>query len=139
MNSPRYTILVIDDDPLILEMLTELLAADGHRVLSASGGENGLTLARADHPDLILLDYHMPGMNGLAVILRLKAEAATKGIPVVALTSGTSQDANALSRAGCIGFIPKPFEPAGFLRVVAEFLNETVRRTRRAGESHPET
>jgi len=132
MNRPRYTILVIDDDPLILEMVTELLEVGGHRVLSASSGEDGLTRARADHPDLVLLDYHMPGMDGLAVVLRLRADAATKRIPVVSLTSGTAHDANALSRAGCIGFIPKPFEPAGFLRLVTEFLNETVGRTRRA-------
>src|SRR5882672_4804082 len=106
MNRPHYTILVIDDDPLILEMVTELLAMDGNRVLSASSGEDGLTRARADHPDLILLDYHMPGMDGLAVISRLRADAETKRIPVVSLTSGTAHDANALSRAGCIGFIP---------------------------------
>src|SRR5881409_3736915 len=119
MSRPTFTVLVIDDDPQILEMVTELLALDGHRVLSASSGEDGLTRARADHPDLILLDYHMPVMDGLEVMERLKANAANRRIPVVALTSGTAGHANELVRAGCLGFIPKPFEPAGFRLVVA--------------------
>jgi CheY-like chemotaxis protein len=131
--SMPFTILVIDDDPLILEMATELLAEKGHRALSALGGSEGLTQARAERPDLILLDYHMPRIDGLAVVQRLKADAVTRRIPVVALTSGTGDQANALIRAGCIGFIPKPFEPAEFLQIVDEILNATVGRSQRAG------
>ncbi len=131
--SMPFTILVIDDDPLILEMATELLAEKGHRALSALGGSEGLTQARAERPDLILLDYHMPRIDGLAVVQRLKADAVTRRIPVVALTSGTGDQANALIRAGCIGVIPKPFEPAEFLQIVDEILNATVGRSQRAG------
>src|SRR5439155_18289429 len=104
---------------------------DGHRVLVASRGEDALATVRAVHPDLILLDYYMPDMNGLAVIEQLKADAATRRIPVVALTSGTAEDANNLSRAGSVGFILKPFEPAEFLRLVTGILNATVGRSRR--------
>jgi two-component system, cell cycle response regulator DivK len=131
--SMPFTILVIDDDPLILEVATELLAEKGHRALSALGGSEGLTQALAERPDLILLDYHMPRIDGLAVVQRLKADAVTRRIPVVALTSGTGDQANALIRAGCIGFIPKPFEPAEFLQIVDEILNATVGRSQRAG------
>ena len=74
-----FTVLVIDDDPLILQMATELLATEGHRALAALGGENGLTQARAEQPDLILLDYHMPGVDGLGVVQRLKAWATRRG------------------------------------------------------------
>jgi len=73
--SMPFTILVIDDDPLILEMATELLAEKGHRALSALVVSEGLTQARAERPDLILLDYHMPRIDGLAVVQRLKADA----------------------------------------------------------------
>lgn len=137
MGTPHptpFTILIIDDEPLIRETAAELLATEGHRVVAASSGEDGLALARAERPDLILLDYHMPVMTGLEVIQRLKADAATRRIPVVALTSGTAEHAKELSRAGCIGFIPKPFEPTEFLRVVAELLNETVGRSRRSSD-----
>ena len=81
-----FTILVVDDDPGLLDLATELLSADGHRVLVASSGGAALAMVRAIHPDLILLDYHMPKMDGLAVVERLKADRATRGIPVVGLT-----------------------------------------------------
>jgi len=97
MSRPRpggaFTILVIDDDPGLLETATELLSADGHRVLVASRGLDALAMMQAVHPDLILLDYYMPDMDGLAVIEQLKADAATRRIPVVAGNLG--------DRGGC--------------------------------------
>jgi len=127
-----FKILVIDDDPLVLKTLVELLQVHGHSVLAAPGGPQGLALAHAERPELILLDYHMPEMNGLAVVERLKGDAATRSIPVVALTSGTADDANRLIRAGCIGFIPKPFEAGTLPGLITGFLRATVARDRRA-------
>jgi len=129
--APRFTILVIDDDDLVLSTLTEVLRAHGHQVVEATRGRDGLALARAEHPDLILVDYHMPEMDGLAVVEGLKGDPATRSIPVVAFTSGTAADANRLVRAGCIGFIPKPFEPGTLPDLVADFLRVTVARERR--------
>ena len=125
-----FTILVIDDDPLLLEMASELLASDGHRPLTALSGRDGIAQAQAERPDLVLLDYHMPEMDGLAVIEKLRADPTTRRIPVVALTSATAAHANALVRAGCIGFIPKPFTPTEFLRLIVEFLHVTIARSR---------
>jgi len=78
---------------------------------------------------LILVDYHMPTMNGLAVVQRLKADAVTRHIPIVALTSASAAEANELGRAGCIAFIPKPFEPTEFRRLIADIVRVTVGKT----------
>jgi CheY-like chemotaxis protein len=131
MNPPRsspFTILVIGDDRLVLSTASDLLTAEGHRVLTASSWEEGLGMARTIRTDLVLVDYSMPVRNGLEVVQRLKADTETRRIPVVALTSGTAEDANELSRAGCVAFIPKPFEPRNFVRLVADILKETVGR-----------
>ena len=131
MNPPRsspFTILVIGDDRLVLSTASDLLTAEGHRVLTASSGEEGLGMARTIRTDLVLVDYGMPVRNGLEVVQRLKADTETRRIPVVALTSGTAEDANELSRAGCVAFIPKPFEPRNFVRLVADILKETIGR-----------
>ena len=80
--------------------------------------------------DLVILDYHMPAMNGLEVMPRLKADAKTRQIPVVTMTSATAAEANALSETGCVAFIPKPFDPRGFLRVVGDIPKATAGRTR---------
>lgn len=126
MNERRlgsFTIFVMDDEDMVREMVTELLQTDGHRVLTAASGEDGLVMVRAVRPDLILVDYHMPKMNGLSVVQQLKADASTRHIPIVALTSASAAEANELGRAGCIAFIPKPFEPQEFRQLVAGILN----------------
>src|SRR5438445_13576203 len=82
-----FTILVIDDDPLLLEMASELLASDGHRPLTASSGRDGLAQAQAERPDLVLLDYHMTGRAGLAVIEKLRAGPTNRSISEIALTT----------------------------------------------------
>jgi CheY-like chemotaxis protein len=132
VTTTQFTVLVVDDDSIILSTLGDLLRAHGHRILEAANGRDGLGLARAERPDLILVDYHMPDMDGLAVVDALKSDAGTRGIPVVAFTSGTAAQANKLIRAGCIGFIPKPFEPGTLPALVAQFLRATVARDRNA-------
>jgi CheY-like chemotaxis protein len=124
----RATILAIDDDPSILETVTQLLEGEGHRVLTAASGEDGLMVARTITPDLILLDLYMPSMDGLEVVRRLKADPATptRRIPVVALTSATADHATQLTFLGCVGFIQKPFQPTEFLRIVNSILTATA-------------
>src|SRR5437879_13325443 len=125
-NSARFTILIIDDDPGFLDLANELLSGDGHRVLVASSGQDALAMVQAIRPDLILLAYFMPEMNGLTVLERLQADATTRGMPVVARTSGTSEAANSLSRTGSVACILTPFCPSAFLRLVTGVLNATA-------------
>jgi CheY-like chemotaxis protein len=120
-----FTILVIDDDPALLELASELLSGDGHRVLVASSGEDALVMVRAIRPDLILLDYFMPKINGVAVIERLKADTATRGIPVVAITSGTAADAKKLSQAGSVASHPEALG-LRISRVIADIERRSV-------------
>ena len=135
MNRPRpraaFTILVIEDEQPVRDTAADLLHGHGHMVLAASTGEDGPAMVRVFLPDLILVDYHIPVMNGLEVIERLKADAETRRIPLVALISGPDEDASELRRAGCIAFISKPLEPVSFLRLVAGILlNVTVEKRR---------
>jgi CheY-like chemotaxis protein len=125
-----FRILVIDDDAEVREMVADLLEAAGYAVLQAESGEIGCALAAAESPDLILVDHCMPGLDGFATVRRLKATPTTRAIPVVGLTGSVGPEYQVLVEAGCIGYIPKPFEPTALRRVVGEFLKVTVARRR---------
>ncbi|HEU4456765.1 MAG TPA: response regulator [Longimicrobium sp.] len=103
-------LLVVDDDPVNVELLCDLLEALDYRVAGAQGGEAALRAARERLPDLVLLDVMMPGMNGYEVCRRLKADPATAGIPVVFVTalSDTDDKVKAIE-AGGDDFLTKPF------------------------------
>lgn len=108
-------ILVVEDTPMNLELVTDLLEAAGHVVLAATDAEAGIECARREQPDLILMDIALPGMDGLAATRLLKANAATQSIPVVALTSDAMKgDAQLAREAGCFAYLTKPIETRGF-------------------------
>ena len=103
------TILVVEDNPANMKLAEMLLRKAGHSVLSAVDAEAGLTMARAEHPDLILMDIQLPGMDGLAATALLKQDLATASIPVIALTAMAMRDDREKTRAaGCDGYIAKP-------------------------------
>ena len=124
------TILVIDDEDMVRALVTEILEEDGHVVFGAAGGAEALTLLQAVVPDLILLDLLMPRMSGADVIQHLRADGATRRIPIVVMTSASAAEANELNSAGVIGFIPKPFDPGEFSRLIAELIHVTKNRKR---------
>ena len=124
----RFTILVIDDDPDVLDVVAELLEADGYTVLRAASGPEGLDLCKARVPHLVLLDLTMPGMDGVATIQKLKADPDTRRIPVVLLSGAVGSDASELTRAGSLGHIAKPIDPEAFPGLVARFLEAAVAR-----------
>lgn len=103
------TILIIEDNAANMKLAVLLLRNAGHTPLCATDAESGLMLARAEHPDLILMDIQLPGMDGLAATALLKADPATASIPVIALTAMamTADRAKALG-AGCNDYIAKP-------------------------------
>ena len=102
-------ILIIEDNPANLKLAFLLLRNAGHAVLSATDAETGLTLARADQPDLILMDIQLPGMDGLAATALLKKDPATAAIPIIALTAmAMKEDQEKTKVAGCDAYIAKP-------------------------------
>lgn len=116
-------ILVVEDTPMNLELATDLLEAAGHVVLTATNAEAGIECARREQPDLILMDIGLPGMDGLAATSALKADAATRSIPVVALTAHAMQGDEQLAReAGCLAYLTKPIDTRAFAARIATLL-----------------
>jgi CheY-like chemotaxis protein/phosphoribosyl 1,2-cyclic phosphodiesterase len=109
------TILLVDDDPDIVRLLTMTLRPEGFRLLSASDGDAALEIARAERPDLLLLDWNMPGRDGLEVCRTLRAEPdpRLRDVPVVLLTAQVgAEDTAAGFAAGVTDYVTKPFKPA---------------------------
>ena len=102
-------ILIVEDNRANMKLATLLLGSAGHSVLSAVDAETGLTLARTEQPDLILMDIQLPGMDGLQATTLLKQDPATAAIPVIALTAmAMKADEERTRIAGCDAYIAKP-------------------------------
>ena len=102
-------ILVIEDNAANMKLALLLLSKAGHTVLCAVDAESGLTMARAELPDLILMDIQLPGMDGLAATALLKQGPATAAIPVIALTAmAMKEDREKSKLAGCDAYLAKP-------------------------------
>lgn len=108
----REKILVIEDEDDIIELLTYNLTKEGYQVSCVTSGEEGLSAARAIHPDVILLDLMLPGIDGLAVCCMLKQDQGTRDIPVVMLTA-KSEESDVITglEVGADDYITKPFSP----------------------------
>jgi two-component system cell cycle response regulator DivK len=119
-------ILIIEDNPANMALVTFLLQSVGHAVLSTTDAEAGLTLAREQQPELILMDIQLPGMDGLKATALLKQDAATRAIPVIALTAlAMSGDEQRIRAAGCDGYIAKPFAYRELLATIAAQLAQS--------------
>jgi CheY-like chemotaxis protein len=116
-------ILVIEDNPTNLELMTYLLRAFGHTPLSAADGGSGLDAVQREAPDLIICDVHLPVMDGYEVARRLKIDPAVQRIPLVAVTAlAMMGDRDKVLRAGFDGYISKPIAPETFVTQVEAFL-----------------
>jgi two-component system cell cycle response regulator DivK len=121
-------ILIIEDNPRNLKLVRDLLEHAGYRTLEATTAEDGLTLTRAHRPDLVLMDVQLPGMDGVQALERLRADPATNGIPVVAVTAFAMKDDRArFVAAGFDGYLEKPISVREFPGQVAEMLKHAAR------------
>jgi CheY-like chemotaxis protein len=119
---PKH-VLVAEDDHDILDLVLVVLEESGFRVSSAVGAET-LQRVRADHPDLILLDYQMPGMDGITIAQRLKTDPETTDIPIVAMTAAGRAPTicHEMDAAGCLG---KPFDIDNLVATCERLLHMT--------------
>lgn len=120
----KKKILVVDDEPNIIQMLTSLLEINGYQVESASNGVEGLETAMKRRPNLILLDLVMPQMDGYQVMEKLRADEETKDIPVILFTAAPPDEAvqTGSSAIEAVDYVLKPFD-----RVTLAFLLERIR------------
>ena len=109
MNAPL--VLIVEDNPRNLKLVRDVLDHAGYRTLAAETAEDGVALARAERPDLVLMDVGLPGMNGLEALAHLRAERGTAAIPVVAVTAfAMEEDRRRFRSAGFDGYLEKPLD-----------------------------
>ena len=120
----RGKILVVDDDPDILEIVRTNLEGAGYAVLGAGDGTEGLAKMRAENPDLVVLDVLMPEMDGWEVLRQIETDPQTAGLPVIMLTC-KSEDADILRglEEGAVEYVTKPFYPENLVASVKILLN----------------
>jgi CheY-like chemotaxis protein len=122
-TKPAATILVVDDNPINLKLVADLLAFEGYRVLKAVDGEEAAHRVQEDPPELILLDVDLPGIDGLTLTKRLKGDSGTADIIIVALTAFAMKgDRQRAIAAGCDAYVTKPIDTRELPAQVAELL-----------------
>jgi hypothetical protein len=125
-------ILIIEDDPVAVNMLESRLKANNYRVIVATTGEEGVKMARQELPDLILMDMVLPGMHGLEATIRIKNDLKTKDIPIFAVTAlGSSTFVEACIQDGICVFIKKPYDFRELLKHVHQYTCHDEKAERR--------
>ena len=120
----RARVLIVDDERTNRQLLEIMLEPEGYELLLATNGEEALAMIERQAPDLVVLDVMMPGMNGYVVTSRIKANPATRHIPVLVLSSLDDQNSRAHGAgAGADGFLSKPVERRALCEIVRTLLN----------------
>lgn len=123
---PTVKVLVIEDNPMNMELASDLLRAYGYDVLQAATALEALGVLQEAEPDLILMDIQLPGLNGLDLSRRLKEDPRTKEIPIIAMTAYAMKgDEEKVFQAGCSGYIQKPIDTRKFSQVVGDVLSRS--------------
>ena len=118
-------ILLVEDNEMNRDMLSRRLQRKGYEILIAIDGANGIDVATANRPDLILMDMSLPVMDGWEATRRLKADKALQHIPIIALTAhALASDREKAMEVGCDGYLAKPCEPRAVVAEVQRFLGK---------------
>ena len=113
-------VLHIEDDPRNRLLVRKLLAGEGHEVIDATDGLEGVRAALTMRPDLVRVDLNIPGLDGYEVTLRLRSEPSLSGVPIVAITAEGDRDTSLA--VGCDGFLQKPIDARSFSAVIDRYL-----------------
>ena len=123
MTGPDAVILIVEDNARNMRLVRDVLNHGGYRTLEAASAEEGLALARAELPALVLMDVQLPGMDGVEALGRLRADPATARLPVLALTAfAMKNDRERFLAAGFDGYLEKPLDVRRLPVLVAEAL-----------------
>ena len=118
------TILVVEDNPLNLELISDILEAHGYRVQAATSGAEAIKMVDAEKPDLILMDIQLPGLDGLTITGMIKEKPGNHDLPIIALTAHAMRgDEEKAKEAGCDGYISKPIDTRAVPKTVRDFLD----------------
>ncbi|HEY2321661.1 MAG TPA: response regulator [Thermoanaerobaculia bacterium] len=121
----QRTVLVVEDNDMNMQLVEYLLEEGGYAIVKATSGEEALALTRSEtqRPDLILMDIHLPGMDGLSVVREMKSDDRTNRIPILALTAHAMRgDKDRFLDAGCDGYISKPIDVKTFLTSIESYM-----------------
>ena len=119
----KKRILIVEDNELNMKLLRDVLEAYGYATITTAEGETALALARANRPDLILMDLQLPDISGFDAVRRLKDDAETRSVPIVAVTAfAMVGDERKALMSGCDAYVAKPILLRGFLDLVESFI-----------------
>ncbi len=127
-HAQPQTILIIDDDDAMVDVLSQRLSRQGYEIVVAASGDEGLSIARDRRPNLVLLDLRLPDADGFSVCQQLADDSGTCAIPVIILSGMERPDIIRRSRAaGCQYYVRKPYDPNALLILVQHALGEADR------------
>ena len=128
MNFRQDYLLVVEDDPDILELLDTTLTFRGYRVITARNGQEGLEVVKKQHPAIVIADIMMPALDGFGLVHRLRINRETRDIPVVFITATyvAPEDKEFALNIGATRFIEKPIDLEDFLTTIAELLKRGI-------------
>ena len=119
-------ILIVEDNEKNLKLVRDVLQFKGYQTIEATTGEDGVRLAKERRPALVLMDIQLPGIDGITALGQLRADAATRAIPVIAVTaSAMTQDRQKIMAAGFDGYQTKPIKVKEFIEAVRAMLDRT--------------